>query len=225
MSKSVETDFVMNGNEVREVSYEKLATDPSGPGLYAGRYWFNTTSGKKKFYDGTIIHIVADEAYVQAQIQQIGQSQGAFDASPGLLPVVADLIDSDTVIRRGDYWDISVAGTITGIGGDDTLAIGDVLKFVGTTPTNAAHWIGIQRNINDTLLGNAKTERQTVALVANVPLTVSAASISDVFSVMIFNSAGKEIIVDVDRSGLANQRIITAKRSLTGVVVEFIGAS
>jgi len=99
------------------------------------------------------------------------------------------------------------------------------LKFVGTLPANPAHWIGIQRNLNDTLIGNAKTERQTVNLVANTPLTVSAAVITDVHSVQVFNSAGKEIIVEVDRSGLANQRILLSKRSLTGVVVELLGAS
>jgi hypothetical protein len=223
MAKIVHTDFNMDGNELRNVSFEKLASDPVSP--VAGQYWYNTTANKAKYYDGTIIHIIADEAYVQSQIQQIGQTQGAFDASPGLLPTVSNLIDGDTVIRRGDYWDISVAGTIAGIGGADELSIGDVLKFVGTNPATPAHWIGIQRNLNDTLIGNAKTERQTVNLVANTPLTVSAATISDVFSVMVYNSTGSEIIIDIDKGGSANQRILTSKKSLTGVIVDLIGAS
>lgn len=223
MSKLVHTDFNMDGNELLNVSFEKLASDPITP--VAGQYWFNTTLNKAKYYDGTIVHIIADETYVQTIVQQIGQSQGAFDASPGLLPVVGDLIDGDTVIRRGDYWDISVAGTIAGIGGADELSIGDVLKFVGTAPANPAHWIGIQRNLNDTLIGNAKTERQTVALVANVPLTVSAATISDVFSIQVYNSAGAEIIIDIEKGLTPNARILTSKKSLTGVIVDLIGAS
>jgi len=223
MSKLVHTDLNMDGNELLNVSFEKLASDPITP--VAGQYWFNTTLGKAKYYDGTNVHIFADETFVQSQIQQIGQTQGAFDASPGLLPVVGDLIDGDTVIRRGDYWDISVAGTIAGIGGADELAIGDVLKFVGTAPANPAHWIGIQRNLNDTLIGNAKTERQTVALVANVPLTVSAATISDVFSVQVYNSLGAEIIIDIEKGLTPNARILTSKKSLTGVIVDLIGAS
>jgi hypothetical protein len=222
--KSVEVDLNFNGNEIRGVSVEKLAADPTGPDLYNGRIWENTTTGKIKYYDGTTVQVLAHENYVQTQIQQIGQSQGAFDASPGALPTIADLIDGDTVIRRGDYWDVSVAGVIAGIGGADELSIGDVLKFVGTTPANAAHWIGIQRNLNDTLIGNVKAERQTVNLVANIPLTVSAVAISDVHSVQCYNSLDEEIILDVKR-GLANQRILTSKRSLTGVKVEFTGAS
>ena len=222
MGKSVETDLILNSNEIQSASWEKLATDPASP--FEGQHWLNTTSNKKKFYVGGVVHIVADEAFVEAAIQQIGQSQGGFDASPGALPTAADLIDGDTQIRRGDYWDITAAGSIAGIAGADELEIGDVLKFVGTTPTNPAHWLGIQRNLNDTLLGNAKTERQTVNLVANTPLTVSAAVVADVHSVQVYNSAGDEIILDI-KKGLANQRILTSKRSLTGVVVEFIGAS
>jgi hypothetical protein len=221
MAKFVYTDLNLDGNEVRSASWEKLVSDPVSP--FAGQHWLNTSTNKKKFYDGTTVHVVADEAFVEAAIQQIGQSQGAFDASPGLLPVVGDLIDGDTVIRRGDYWDISVAGAIAGIGGADELSIGDVLKFVGTSPATASDWIGIQRNLNDVLVGNAKTERQTVNLVANTGLTVSAASISDVFSVQVYDSTGKEIIIEVSKGGSANQRVLTSKKSLTGVVVDLVG--
>lgn len=223
MSKSVETDLVLNGNELKQVSYEKLAVDPVSP--YSGQYWLNTTSNKVKFFDGVVVHILADENYIETLIQQIGQSQGAFDASSGLLPTASNLIDGDTTIRRGDYWDISVAGTIAGIGGADELAIGDVLKFVGTSPTNPAHYIGIQRNINDTMIGNVKAETQTVNLVANTPLTVSAATISTISAFVVFNSDGEEIILDIKRGLSPNQRIIQAKRSLTGVVVDITGSN
>lgn len=225
MSKSVETDLNFHGNEIQSVSMEKLAVDPVSP--FAGQFWLNTTPPmKKKFFDGTTVHIVADEAYVQTQIQQIGQIQGGFDASSGLLPTTSNLMDGDTVVRRGDYWDITASGSIVGItGGSDLLSVGDVLKFIGTNASNAAHWLGIQRNINDTLLGNAKTERQTVTLVANTPLTVSAAAIADIYSVHAYNSVGEEIILEVKKGTNANQRILVAKRSLTGVVVDLMGAS
>jgi len=226
VGKSVETDLILNGNSILGDAWEMLSVDPTGVDLFAGRHWINTSQKKKKFYDGTTIHVLADEAYVQQQINQIGQSQGAFDASSGALPTVANLIDSDTVIRRGDYWDISVAGDIAGLmGGEAHLAVGDVLKFVGTDPANASHWIGIQRNINETLLGNVKKERQTVNLVANTPLTVSAASFVDLFSIQCYNSVGEEIILEIKKGTNPNQRILTAKRSLTAVVVEMLGSA
>lgn len=213
----------LNGNEIRNVLVEKLASDPVSPA--AARFWYNTTENKLKYYDGTAVRVVATEAYVEAAIQQIGASQGGFDASGGSLPVVGDLIDGDTAIRRGDYWDITVAGSIAGIGGAPELSIGDVLKFVGTDAGDPAHWLGIQRNLNDTLIGNAKTEKQTVALVANTPLNVNAATLSEIFSVQVFNSAGQEIMVSIETIGPANQVTLTSNTSLTGVIVRMVGAS
>lgn len=225
MTQQVYTNFDMNGNEIKNVSLEKLVADPTGGDLYEGRIWENITEHKYKWYDGVKVRILISEEEVQNLINQIGQSQGGFDASPGLLPTVANLIDGDTQIRRGDYWDITVAGTIAGIGGDDVLDIGDILKFVGTNPTNAAHWLGIQRNLNDTLLGNTKTERQTVNLVAQTPLTVSATIIPDIFTIQVYNSAGEQIIVDVSKGANPNQRILKSNKSLTGVIVEMTGAT
>jgi hypothetical protein len=216
-------DINLNGQQIKNFVVDRLASDPGTPG--EAQMWYNDTSNKMKYQDDAGVETIATEAFVEAAVQQIGQSQGAFDASPGSLPVVGDLIDGDTAIRRGDYWDISVAGTIAGIGGADELSIGDVLKFVGTNPATPADWIGIQRNLNDTLLGNVKSERQTVNLVANTGLTVSAATIADVFSVQTYNSTGQEITVQIDKTGSANQRVLTSNQSLSGVVVEFLGAT
>lgn len=223
--KMVYTDLNFDANEIRNVSIEKLATDPSGGGLYNGRIWENTTSGLIKYYDGTNIQILANQSYVQTQIQQLGMIQGSFDASPGLLPTTAALSDGDTVIRRGDYWVISVAGSIAGIQGAPELSVGDILQFTGTTPATASHWTGIQRNINDTTFGNVKEESQTISLTANTPLTVSAATLSKVSSYQLTDSTGEEIIMDVKKGTNPNQLIFTSKRTLTGVVVELLGAS
>jgi len=216
-------DINLNGNQIKNFVIDRLAADPGSPA--EGQAWYNDTTNKIKYQDDAGVETVATEAFVEAAVQQIGQSQGAFDASPGSLPTVANLIDGDTAIRRGDYWDISVAGTIAGIGGADELSVGDVLKFVGTNPATPAQWIGIQRNLNDTLLGNVKSERQTVNLVANTGLTVSAATIADVFSVQVYNTAGQMIGVQIDKTGSPNQRVITSNQSLSGVVVEFLGAT
>lgn len=225
MTQGVYTNFDMNGNEIRNVSLEKLATDPSGVDLFEGRIWENITEHKYKWYDGVKIRVILSEEEIQNLINQIGQAQGGYDASSGLLPTVSNLIDGDTAIRRGDYWDITVAGTIAGIGGDDVLDVGDVLKFVGTNPATPGHWLGIQRNLNDTLLGNTKAERQTVNLVAHTPLTVSASIIPNIFTIQVYDSDGNLIIVDVKKGANPNQRVITSNKSLTGVVVEMTGAT
>lgn len=221
MAKSVETDLIFNGNEAQQVSMEKVATDPATP--TDGQEWLNTTSKKRKFYDGTATQIYASESYVTTEINKLERIQGSYDASTGLLPTAANKIAGDlTTVVAGDYWIVSVAGTIAGIGGDDVLAVGDKLQYVGGGAATAANWVGIQTNLNDANIGNVKKERQTVNLVAGTPLTVTAASISDIHSVQVYNSAGDEIILDVEK-GTANQRILTSRRSLTGVIVDLLG--
>jgi len=218
------TDVNMNGAEIKDFAIDKLSADPSGAGLYTGRVWYNTTTNLAKYYDGTSIQIFANQAYVIQQINQLGQNQGPFDASPGLLPTSTDKTVGDlTTIKRGDFWVISVGGTIAGIGGADELVVGDILQFVGTTPATAADWLGIQRNLDDTKIGDTRTERQTVDLVANTPLNVNAATITDIFSVETYDSVGSKIELDISKLGGANQVTLESKKSLTGVKVDLVG--
>jgi len=226
MAQNFYTDIQLNGLELQGVSLEKLALDPTGIGLYAGRIWYNTVSNKIKRYDGTAIQILADESYVTTSINQLGQIQGGFSAVAGLLPTAANKTQGDlTTIKKGDYWVITAAGTIAGITGlTGVLNVGDLIQFYGSTPATASDWIGIQRNLNDALVGNSKTERQTVNLVANTPLAVNAATITDIMSIQTYDSLGSLIVVQIEKLGGANQRTLTSKKSLTGVVVELIGA-
>lgn len=222
--KLFQVDINLDGNELKNVVVDKVASDPISP--VAGQFWYNTTVNKLKYYDGTAVRIIASEDYVTNAINQLGQIQGAFDASGGLLPVAGDKTQGDlTTIKKGDYWIITVAGTIAGIEGSDVLAVGDIIQFFGSNPATAGDWVGIQRNIDDTVLGNARTERQTVNLVANTPLNVNAATLTDIFSVQTYDSTGEEIIVSVKKLGPANQVTLESKKSLTGVDVDLVGAT
>lgn len=226
MAMPVHTDLDLNGNEIRSVSIEKLGAHPSGAGLYEGRVWELTTTKKIYYYDGTAIQTVSSEAYVTSAVNQLGQIQGGFSAVAGALPTAANKTQGDlTTIKKGDFWVITAAGTIAGITGlTGVLNIGDLIQFYGSNPATAADWLGIQRNLNDALVGDSKSERQTVNLVANTPLNVNAATIADIHSINVYDSAGNLILLDVQKLGGANQRTLTSKKSLTGVVVELIGA-
>jgi len=224
MAQKVYTDFDMNEQEIRNVSVEKLGAHPSGGGLFQGRIWELTTDGKVYYYDGTTIRAVASEAYVTAAINQLGQIQGGFSAVAGLLPTAANKTQGDlTTIKKGDFWVITAAGTIAGIGGSDVLSIGDLIQFFGTTPATPADWIGIQRNLDDAAIGDVRGEKQTVSLVANTPLPVNAATISNIHSIQVYNSAGDLLILDIQKLGGNNQRTLTSKKALTNVVVEMTG--
>lgn len=224
MALPIYVDIDLNGNEIKNMRLEQLAADPTGLDLYSGRAWYNTTTNEVKYYDGTVVQVVASKAYVISEINKLERLQGAYDASSGLLPTAANKTQGDlTQLVAGDYWIISVAGTIAGIRGDDVLSIGDKLQYLGGGAGVANNWVGIQTNLNDSLIGNQTGEKQTVNLVANTPLNVNAATISNIHSVQTYDSAGKLIIVDVEKLGGNNQRTLTSKKSLTGVVVELIG--
>lgn len=222
MAQKFHVDIDLDLNELKNALLDKVATDPVSP--VEGQVWYNTATDEVKYYDGTAVRIIASKAWVTSEINKLERIQGSFDASAGLLPVAGDKIYGDlTQIVAGDYWIISVAGTIAGIGGEDVLDIGDKLQYVGGGAGTAANWVGIQTNLNDANIGNVKAEKQTVNLVANVPLAVNAATIANIHSVQVYNSAGALIVVDVEKLGGANQRTLTSKKSLTGVVVELTG--
>lgn len=222
MAQKFHVDIDLDLNELKNAVLDKLATDPVAP--VEGQVWYNTVSDEVKYYDGTAVRVIASKAWVTSEINKLERIQGSFDASAGLLPVAGDKIYGDlTQVVAGDYWIISVGGTISGIGGDDILSIGDKLQYVGGGAATAANWVGIQTNLNDANIGNVKAEKQTVALVANVPLAVNAATIANIHSVQVYNSAGALIVVDIEKLGGANQRTLTSKKSLTGVVVELTG--
>ena len=224
MAKKFYTDINLNDQEIQSASFEKLAADPTGGGLYKGRFWYNTTTDLVKYYDGTTIQIFATQKYVTDAVNALGQCQGTFSALAGALPTASNKTQGDlTTIKKGDYWVVSVAGTIAGIGGADELSIGDIIQFFGSNPATAADWIGVQRNLNDALVGNVTGEKQTVSLVANTPLNVNAATIANIHSIQVYDSAGDEIIVDVQKLGGNNQRTLTSKKALSNIVVEMLG--
>lgn len=224
MSKLFETNIDLDQNEIKNVVIDSVAVDIVAP--IKAQTWFNTVTNLWKWFDGTVNQIVASQAYVTNAIAQLGQIQGIFSALAGALPTIADKTQGDlTAIKKGDFWVISVAGTIAGIQGADELSIGDIIQFYGTTPATASDWLGVQRNLNDTLVGTSKTERQIVTLVANTPLNVNAATLTDIFSVQTYNSAGTEISLDLQKLGAANQITLTSKKALVNINVDMVGAS
>jgi hypothetical protein len=221
MAQKFHVDIDLDLNQLKNAVADTLTSDPVSPA--EGQFWYNTTDNLLKYFDGVSVKVIADRAWVTAEINKLERIQGSFDASAGLLPTAANKIAGDlTQIVAGDYWIIGVAGTIAGIQGDDVLSIGDKLQYVGGAGT-AANWVGIQTNLNDANIGNVKAEKQTVSLVANTPLNVNAATIANIHSVQVYNSAGDLIVVDIQKLGGANQRTLTSKKSLTGVVVELTG--
>jgi len=217
----VDIDLTQSSS-IKNGGFEKVATDPASP--VEGQEWCNTTDGKRKVFKGGQVLEYAFQTDVTAAVNALGQLQGSFDANPGSLPTIADKTKGDlSALVAGDQWVVTNGGTIAGIQGEDTLEIGDKLQYIGGTPTDAANWVGIQTNLDISAVGNSSSERQTVALVANTPLTVAATTLSDIHSIQVYDSTGKLIEVCIEMGANANERVLTSNASLTGVVVDLVG--
>lgn len=71
----------------------------------------------------------------------------------------------------------------------------------------------------------AAFDRQTVSLIANTPLTISSASVSDIHSIQAYDSSGEMITLRVAKSANANERIVESNVSLTDVLIEIVGVA
>jgi hypothetical protein len=84
----------------------------------------------------------AIKAYVDAAIGGLGNLEGAWDASAGSFPVGSSPVSGT---KKGDYWYVSVAGTVNGV----AFNVGDVLVATvnaASTTTYAGNWISIEVN-------------------------------------------------------------------------------
>lgn len=202
-----------NRNELKNWSLEKLAADPTGADLYLGRQWMNITDNALRYYDGTDVQTVA----TLAELSKIGTFQGVHAADGGLVPS-STLDGSD--IAAGDFWRVSVAGTITGIGGDDTLEVGDLIYALSDEASTAADFTAVQVNA-ELPAGIASTEEVTLAaLPANTPTGVPT-TFNNVFSVEVYDS-GNEMI-GLHHAGTISAPTVESSAALTNVTFRVVG--
>lgn len=87
----------------------------------------------------------AVKAYIDGLIASGTNYAGVHDASGGAIPASTTGTGVGGVIRKGDLWKISVAGTITGIG---VLQVGDVIIANTAAADVAAEFDGLQANVD-----------------------------------------------------------------------------
>lgn len=81
------------------------------------------------------------KTYIDANIGGLGNLEGGFDASAGSFPTGSTPVAGT---QSGDYWYVTVAGTIDGM----TLNVGDVLIAItdSASTSSAADWIALEVN-------------------------------------------------------------------------------
>ncbi len=82
--------------------------------------------------------------YINGRVASLGKLVGAFDASGAALPAVGS--GAGNAIMQGDYWRVTVPGTITGIG---YLEVGDALVASANDASDPADYFALQANITD----------------------------------------------------------------------------
>lgn len=186
--------------ELRNFKINPVPTDPTGAALdTAIMYWVMDVK-KWKYYDGTELKIFGEEN---------GRKRGNFDASSGAIPTAADAtVDVGSDLISGDFFVVTVAGTIAGLPGTEELEVGDLLYASIDSPAAAADFHSVQTNIT---LADKPLEVEVFLaqdILAATPLTVTPSQ----FTVV----SGVEIIDGNTGERLTDSLAITYDAGLTG---------
>lgn len=107
----------------------------------------------------TLATSAAIKTYIDTNVGNLGNLEGAWDASSGSFPVGSSPVAGT---KAGDYWYVSVAGTTGGV----SFNVGDVVvaKVNAASTSSAADWIQLEVNrdqATETVLGLAEIATQT----------------------------------------------------------------
>jgi len=166
--------------------------------------WYDTADDRIKYRDGAGVN---QTLVTQSDIGDVMKIRGTFSAAAGQRP--DQVTPAITNIEAGNVWVVSVGGTLTGIGGDDVLAPGDLLMATVDAPTTAADYTGIEMNRNINLNNMASFERVTQALTAGNN-TVTATVLTNVAWAGVLNAANQqEDLIDITRASNTSYTIGT----------------
>lgn len=214
--KNVYVDLNLNGQEIRQASFEILAADPV-TNLFDGRMYYNSADQRVKYYDAT-----ASGWKTVAKLEDLEQFStlvGGYDASGGAVPQVGS--GDASAIRQGDRWYINVAGTIAGLtAGGGPLEVGDLLIAVSDVASGSAavtDFIAIQTNAD--LTSAAQAEEVVIASITANTATAIGSSFTTIYSAQFVDASGVEVELYFDR---ANQEV-TSNVALTNITASLVG--
>ena len=150
----------------------------------------------------------AIKTYIDANVGSLGNLEGAWDASSGSFPVGSSPVAGT---KAGDYWYVSVAGTVNSV----AFNVGDVIiaKINAASTSLATDWIQLEVNRDQattTVLGlvflatNAETQTGTDTNKAVTPASLSARTATET------RTGIAEIATDAElTTGTDDTRIVT----------------
>lgn len=211
-----------NVAELRNFKLNPVTTDPVTP--VVGVPWFNTTTGKAKYYDGTAVRVIAHLGDLAA----LGRYRGQWDASTGIPTAAASTVLTGDPIKAGDHWRVSVGGNIANLIGADLLAAGDLIFADADDANSADEFYAVQANADLTIT----TIRDTVTLAtlaANTATNVTPTLLAggNIAGYMILDSTGKDITfsLDVTVDQVTPKLVVTSLVALSNLTISFVGTT
>jgi len=144
-SKDIRVDINLHHNKLVNAAWPSLAAE--APNAVAGEMHFNTGDEH--------LHVKATNGddKVIAYLDDIAERMrhlGPLDASAAI-PTVAPTpdIDGSTSIQAGDFWRVTVAGTLTGVAsGSGEVTPGDLVIALVDNPTTNGDYYTIEQNMD-----------------------------------------------------------------------------
>lgn len=144
-------DLDLENNQIKNVRAENLAS--ATPSISTvGRYFYNTTTNRLNYDNGTTIVEVANLTDVAGLLDY----KGGYNSTTNVPNLTVG-----TGILKGDYYVVTVAGTFFGT----ALEIGDSLFSNKDTPIVLADWTLVQGNVvvaTETVTGISKIATQAL---------------------------------------------------------------
>jgi len=184
LADSAVTTVKINANAVTFAKLQQLATmtvvgNVTGGTANAAEVSVITDGTLATASNANIPTSTAVKTYVDAQIGALGNLESGWDASSGSFPVGSTPVVGT---KKGDYWYVSVAGTVDGV----SFNVGDMLIATvnsASTSVFAANWTSLEVNRDQattTVLGlvylatSAEVQTGTDSVKAITPATLSA---------------------------------------------------
>jgi hypothetical protein len=146
--------------KIQQVANNKVLGNVSGATANVAEIDIITSTTLVGSANTNIPSTAAIKAYVDSVTGGLGNLEGAWDASLGSFPVGSTPVAGT---KKGDYWYVSVAGTVNSV----AFNVGDVLIALvdaASTTTYAANWISLEVNrdqATESVLGLVTLATQT----------------------------------------------------------------
>lgn len=142
-------------------------------------------NGRLEYFDGTTNQQLATIADTNAA----SAFRGAIDLSAGALPTAAKAtVRPNDALSSGNFFVVSVGGTLAGIGGEDKLNNSDLIFLIGTDAALASNWVGISRSL-DVSPFQIRESVTLASLAANAATLVKPTSIKTISSYLVLDGS------------------------------------